>query len=117
MPDLGKTSSGLEANLAALLAYVVGWVTGLVFVLIEKENKFVRFHAIQSIALSVVFIAAGVVLGFIPGIGLMLVMLLNLAGLVAWIVCMVKAYQGEQFKLPVIGDFAAKQVGGPSATA
>src|SRR6185295_308909 len=103
MPDLGKTSSGLDANLAALLAYVVGWVTGLVFVLIEKENKFVRFHAIQSIALSVVFIVAGIVLGFLPGIGTALVLVLNVGGLVGWIICMVKSYQGEWFKLPVLG--------------
>ena len=47
--DLGKSSTGLDAKVAGLLCYVVGWVTGLIFFLIEKENKFVRFHAMQSI--------------------------------------------------------------------
>ena len=47
--DLGKTSVGLQANVAGLLCYLVGWITGLIFFLIEKENKFVRFHALQSL--------------------------------------------------------------------
>ena len=44
-----KTSTGLEDNIAGLLCYVAGWVSGLIFLLIETENKFVRFHAVQSI--------------------------------------------------------------------
>ena len=52
MADLGKSSTGIQPNVAALLAYLVGFVSGLVFFLIEKENKFVRFHAMQSIGLS-----------------------------------------------------------------
>ena len=116
MADLGKTSTGLQANVAGLLTYALGWITGLVFVLLEKENRFVRFHAIQSIALSVVLIVAAMVGSVLPGIGPVLAVLVNLGGLVIWIICMVKSYQGQEFKLPVIGDFAAKQVGGPSAS-
>jgi len=44
-----KTSTGLQENIAGLLCYVLGWVTGIIFLFIEKENKFVRFHAVQSI--------------------------------------------------------------------
>ena len=111
MTDLGKSSTGLSPNVGALLAYLVGFVSGLVFFLIEKESKFVKFHAMQSIALSGGLFVLGLVLGFIPIVNL-LVILLNLLGVALWIVCMVKAYQGEWFKLPVVGDLAARQVGG-----
>ena len=114
MADLGKTSSGLTPNVAGLLAYVLGLVTGLIFVLIEKENKFVRFHAIQAIGLSLALTVAGIALSLLPAIGVALGMIVNLAGVVLWIVCMVKAYQGELFRVPVLGDIAAKQSGASS---
>jgi uncharacterized membrane protein len=113
--DLGKTSTGMQANIAGLLCYAVGWVTGLVFFLIEKENKFVRFHALQSIivfgALSVLQIVVGMFMGAFLGV---LVPFFNgfvgLVSLVLWIVLMIKAYQGEKFKLPIAGDIAEKNV-------
>jgi len=116
-----KTSTGLDANVAALLAYVLTWVTGLVFFLIEKENRFVRFHAMQAIlfgaGLTVISIVLSVVLGVITYISWILGMLASLAWLVfsvvfliGWVMCMVKAYQGKMFKLPVIGDMAEKIV-------
>ncbi len=116
--DLGKSSTGMQANVAALLCYVLGWITGLVFFLIEKENKFVRFHAMQSIvvfgALTVLQIVIGIFLGlftvvhlyFLIPIFTLLYPLIGLAGLVLWILLMVKAYQGEKFKLPIAGDIA-----------
>ena len=112
MADQGKSSTGLEANVAALLAYTLGIVTGLVFFLIEKENRLVKFHAMQSMALSLVLFIAGLALGFLPYVGVAAGALLNLAGLIVWVICMVKAYQGDWFKLPILGDFAEKQVGG-----
>ena len=115
MVDVGKSSTGMQANVAALLAYVLGLVTGLVFFLIEKDSAFVKFHAMQSIAFSVVMFITGFILAFIPFIGMVGGAVLNLAGLVVWIVLMVKAYQGERFKLPVLGDFAEQQSGGPPA--
>ena len=65
----------------------------------------------QSICVSVAFFIFGVVFAFIPVIGVIVGILLNLAGLILWIVCMVKAYQGAWFRLPVVGDIAAKQAG------
>ena len=65
-----KTSTGLDENIAGLLCYVLGWVSGIVFILIERENKFVRFHAIQSIVVFGVLTVAGNVLGWIPWIGI-----------------------------------------------
>ena len=111
MADLGKTSTGMQPNVEALLAYLFGLVTGVIFYVIEKENRFVKFHAMQSICISVAFFIFGVVFAFIPVIGVIAGLLLNLAGLILWIVCMVKAYQGAWFRLPVVGDVAAKQAG------
>jgi uncharacterized membrane protein len=105
-----KTSTGMNQNVAGLLCYLVGWITGLIFFLIEKDNKFVRFHAMQSIitfgGLTMLFM----VLGFIPVLGWVLFPILGIVQLVLWILLMVKAYQGELFKLPVIGDLAEKNI-------
>lgn len=106
--DLGKTSTGMQPNVAALLSYVLGWITGLIFYLIEKENKFVRFHAFQSLVVFLAFMVLQMVLGFVPVIGWSLIPVLWIVQLVLWIVLMVKAYQGEKFKLPVAGDMAEK---------
>jgi len=112
-----KTSTGLEANVAGLLCYVLGWISGLVFILIEKENKFVRFHAMQSIvtfgAITVVSIALSI-LGVIPFIGVVFNIINWIIGVLAfvlWIILMVKAAQGTMYKLPWAGNFAEKQVG------
>ena len=105
-----KTSTGLEANVAGLLCYVLGWISGLVFILIEKENKFVRFHAVQSIIVFGALTLASIVLGWIPVLNVVIVPLISVLGLVLWIVLMVKAYQGEKYKLPWAGALAEKQV-------
>ena len=122
----GAASSGMTNNVAGCLCYLVGWVTGLIFLLIEpyKNDKFVRFHAFQSIFLNVAVIAVWIgamilsgILGLIThGLGFFimgpLMMLVWLAVVVAVVVCMIKAYGNQQFKLPIIGDLAAKQAGG-----
>ena len=120
--DLGKTSTGMQANVAGLLCYVLGWITGLIFFFIEKENKFVRFHALQSIivfgGLFILNLAIGMFTGILAAIGagflsplLSLINgLLALVGFILWILLMIKAFQGEKFKLPVIGDIAEKNV-------
>lgn len=101
-----KSGSGLPKNTAAALTYVLGWLTGIVFLLIERD-PFVRFHAMQSI-----LVFGGLtVLSFIPFIGLVLSPILFIAGFVLWLVLIYKAYQGEKFELPVIGEFAKKQLG------
>jgi len=82
-----------------------------VFILIEKENKFVRFHAMQSIIVFGVLSVASIILRWIPFLGLVIVPLIGLLGLILWIVLMVKAYQGEKYKLPWAGNLAEKQVG------
>ena len=104
---MAKTSMGLEENIAGLLSYVLGWVTGLVFFLIEKDNKFVRFHAMQSIITFGSLTVIGVILSWIP-FGWVISWLVSILALVLWIVLIVKAYQGQKFKLPIAGDMAEK---------
>jgi uncharacterized membrane protein len=125
----GKSSTGLEENLAALLSYVFGWLSGLIFLLMEKDSRLVRFHAMQSILLNVFAVVVGIVLWIVmfilfliatqlPSIlGTLLSLVVTLIWiafsiglLVAWVMCLVKAYQGQFFKLPVIGNFAEKFV-------
>jgi len=112
--NLGKTSTGMQANVEALLSYLLGFITGIIFFLVEKENKFVRFHAMQSIVvfggLFVISFVLGFMLGFVPFLGLAISSLLGLVQIILWIVLMFKAFQGEYFKLPIAGDIAEKQV-------
>jgi len=105
---MAKSSTGLEENIAGLLCYVAGWVTGLIFFLIEKDSKFVKFHAMQSIVTFVALFIIYIVLSFIPFIGGMIAVVVGLLMLVVWIVLMIKAYQGVKYKLPVVGDLAEK---------
>lgn len=96
----------MAKNTAAALAYVLGWVTGIVMLLIEKD-PFVRFHAMQSI----VTFGALTILMFVPVIGWVLSPVIMIVGFVLWLVLIFKAYQGEKFKLPIVGNFAEKQLG------
>ena len=107
--DLGKTSTGIQPNIAALLSYVAGVLTGIIFFIIEKENKFVRFHAMQCILFFGSLFVLQLVLVFIPVIRAILVPVISIGSLILWIILMIKAYQGEKFKLPIVGDIAEKQ--------
>ena len=106
-----KSSTGLDENVAGLLCYVLGWVSGLVFFLLETENKFVRFHAIQSILVFGVLNIALIVLGWIPFIGMVFGWLIGVLGFVLWVILMIRAYQGVKFKLPWSGNLAEKWAG------
>lgn len=107
---MSESSMGLDSKVGSLLCYLLGWVTGIIFLVLEKKDQDVRFHAYQSTAtfggLFVVSIAAGLV----PVLGAFVQMLLGPVGVILWIVLMVKAFQGERFKLPVVGDWAEEQL-------
>jgi uncharacterized membrane protein len=107
--SVSKSSTGMNENLAALLSYVLGFITGIIFFVIEKESKFVKFHAMQSILVSAALMVLSFVLGFIPFIGWIALILLGPVSFVLWIILMVKAYKYVWFKLPVVGDIAEKQ--------
>lgn len=104
------SSTNLDPKVAACLSYVLCWVTGLIFLLIEKENRFVKFHAWQSLITFGGLTVIAVVAGIIPFLGAMIVTLIQILAIVLWIVLMVKAYQGEWFRLPVAGEIAENQL-------
>jgi len=111
MADENKnTVLGVTENLEALFCYALGWVTRLVFLLLEQKNAFVRFHALQSLVTFLALFIISAVIGFIPVLGVLVGLLLWPLGLVLWIVLMVKAYKGERYKLPVVGDFVEQQL-------
>jgi uncharacterized membrane protein len=102
-----KTSSGMDQNVAAALTYALGWITGAVFLLTEPANKFVRFHALQSVIVFGSLSLLWFVTLSIPFLGwLIALVLLPPVSLVLWLLLMVKAYQGERFKVPFAGEIA-----------
>ena len=110
------TAGGMAPNVAGTLSYLLGFITGILVLVLAPYNqdKFVRFHAFQSIFLSVAWfvvnIAQAMLWVVLPwGVASMLSMLIGFAFFGAVIFLMVKAYQGERFKLPIIGDLAEKQ--------
>jgi uncharacterized membrane protein len=112
-PVPGGTSTGLEPRLAAVLCYSLLFVSGVALLVLEKENRFVRFHALQSTlafgALFVVYVVAGLV----PLLGPALAFLLSALGVVLWLHLMYRAWQGQWYKLPWVGDVAEEQLGEP----
>jgi len=109
-PAGGKGGTGLQSNIAGALAYFLGPVTGILFLLIEKENKFVRFHAMQSTLTFGGIFVLNIVLGFIPILGWIAGTLMSLVSLILWIFLMYKAFNKEEYELPVVGDIARKQM-------
>lgn len=136
MNNTGKSALGLDANVAALLGYII-WIIALISVIIEKENQFVRFHAIQAllyqaamivlfvvlailqVVVMIIFGVAAAAAGDIGGVVGLLVSLISgliwivvpLLALVGIILAAVKAYQGQMYRLPIIGNMAAKWAG------
>ncbi len=108
---MAETSTGLKENVAGLLCYVVGWVTGIVFLIIEPDNKFVRFHAFQSIIVFGAITIVAVIFSFIPVLQWFMPWIIWLFGVILWIVLMVKANQGLKYKLPISGDMAENWAG------
>ena len=124
-PAAGIQVTGMTSNVAAALAYLLGFITGIIFLVIEPYNKdpFVRFNAFQSIFLSVVYIVLSMVwgvffgmlligsLGFLFSLIALALRLVELAFFLLWLFLMYKAYKNERFSLPIIGPLAAKQAG------
>lgn len=106
--NLGTSSTGMQPNVAAALSYLLGILTGIIFFVIEKDNRFVKFHAMQSILVWVAVFVAYIVLMFIPIIGWIIALFLWIGVLALWLFLMWKAYKGEWYKLPMLGDIAEK---------
>jgi len=121
-PVTASPASGLQENVAGCLSYALGWLTGIIFLLIDKR-PFVRFHAAQSI---VVFGGLNILrlvlaFGFLGsrGYGLfsiwsLISLLVSLVSLIAWIVLMIFAYQGKRFEVPFAADVAKSIAGSPA---
>jgi len=110
------TSTGLSPNTAGLLCYVAGWVSGIIFFVLEQKNRFVRFHAAQSIVVFGTITVAGVILGLIPVVGDAFSTIIGIIGFIVWIIMIVKASSGEWYKLPWAGDVAEKMVASSGVT-
>jgi uncharacterized membrane protein len=100
------TSLGMKARTAGLLCYLLGWVGGLVFLLLERDNRFVRFHAIQSILFFGTVSILGGIFSYFPFALFGLGGVVGLIGFIGWIVLMVAAHRGRYYKLPLFGDIA-----------
>jgi uncharacterized membrane protein len=115
-PPTGGSTMSLDPNVAAGLSYIAGWVTGLIFFLMEKQNRFVRFNAMQSIiffaSYSVFLVIVSMLTAILPfalsGVLSCVSGLVGLGVFVMWIILLVHAFQGKYFKLPVIGDYAER---------
>lgn len=105
---MGETQS--NENLMGAVSYLLGFITGIVLLLVEKQSKFVRFHAMQSTILFGGLFIINVGLGFIPLLGWLAGLFLSLLGFILWIVCLWKAFQGEMYKVPYVGNLAEKQL-------
>lgn len=106
-----NTSTGLQENVASLLCYVVGWVTGIIFLILEPENKTIKFHAYQSILVFAALHVIIMIFAWIPIIGWIIASLLGIVAFIAWIGLMLMAYQGRKYKVPIAGDYAEKWAG------
>jgi uncharacterized membrane protein len=105
-----ESSTGLSANVAGLLCYVLGWITGIVFLVLEKKSTFVEFHAWQSIMTFGVLTVAQLVLGWIPVVGWILNVLIGILMFVLWLILIIQAGTGKMWKVPWAGDWAEKQI-------
>ena len=111
----GASTMDIQPNVAALLSYLFGAIGGLIFFLMEKKNRFVRFHAMQSILVTAGVIVVDIVLAILDRIPIInfvsaciITPIFSIGVLVLWIFLMVQAFQGKKFKLPVIGDYAER---------
>jgi uncharacterized membrane protein len=102
----GGSSTGLAPNIAGLLCYVLGWISGIIFLVLEQKNRWVRFHAAQSLVVFGTLTIAGLILGWIPVVGTIFASIISFAGVILWVILMVKAYNNERFEIPWASDVA-----------
>ena len=120
LPPGEKSSLHIDPNLAGALCYLFGCLSGIIFFLLESENKRVRFHALQSVfifavltVVSILSVILAIITDFLPF--RLATSLIWLAHVVIWLVMVIKTYQGQTVKIPLLGDFAQEQVGWPDS--
>lgn len=97
-------------NMLGAVSYLLGFITGIVLLLVEKKSSFVRFHAMQSTVLFGGLFVVNIGLGFIPLLGWLVSFVLSMGAFVLWLLLMWKAFNGEKYKVPYVGEFAEKQL-------
>ncbi len=105
MVEKEKSSTGLEENVAGFFCYILGFVSGIVFLVVEKESSFVKFHARQSTITFLILLVIFLVFWWIPVIGF----LVGISILVLWLFLMIKALQGERYLLPIVGQMVEEK--------
>lgn len=105
MEEKERSSTGLDENVAGFLCYLLGFITGIVFLIVEKRSHFVRFHAKQSTIAFLGLFIIKLILSPIPLLNLLIFPLWVLA-LILWLILMVKALRGERYRLPIVGKWA-----------
>jgi len=110
MDEKEKSSTGLDENVAAFLCYLFGFITGIVFLVVEKKSSFVKFHAMQSTITFLGLFVISFVISWIPIINL-LVYPIWLLSLILWLILMIKALKGERYLLPIVGKMADEKSG------
>jgi uncharacterized membrane protein len=117
-PAAPVAQAGLDENVASALCYLLGLITGVLFLVLEPYNRSrtVRFHAFQAIFLNIAWFIAYIgltIIAFVPVIGtvisLVFTFVLPLVALVLWLLLMYKAYNGQKWVLPIVGPIAEKQ--------
>jgi uncharacterized membrane protein len=110
MEEKGKSSTGLDENVAGFFCYILGFITGIVFLVVEKKSSFVKFHAMQSTITFLGLFVISMILGVIPILHL-LVYPIWILSLILWLILMVKALRGERYLLPIVGKMAEEKTG------
>ncbi len=105
-----KTKIGLDENIVAALSYLGFWISGIIFLLIEPDNKFVRFHAMQSLLIFLPLSLLIFIVGWVPYVGWIIADFLGFGALFLILIFVVIAYRGILFKVPVVGTYAYKLV-------
>jgi uncharacterized membrane protein len=110
MSQQNTQGTGLQENVAGLLCYVLGFITGIIFLILEPNKKFIKFHAVQSIIVFGVIFIIDMIFIWVP----VLVWLIWVLALILWVWLMYQAYQGQMWKVPIAGNYAEKIASGSS---
>lgn len=110
MQEKKRSSTGLDENVAGFLCYLFGFITGIVFLVVERQSSFVKFHAMQSTITFLSLFIISMIIGWIPIIGL-LVYPIWILSLILWLILMIKALRGERYLLPIVGKMAEEKSG------
>ena len=111
MSEQKQEGTGLSETTAGILCYVLGWITGIIFLILEPNNKYIRFHAFQSIIVFGTITVILMIFGWIPFIGVVINAIVGAAGFILWIFLIIQASQNKKYKLPYAGEYAEKWAG------